>query len=94
MNSYELLYIVKADMEEEARAALISRFSDLIVAAGGEITESDEWGKKKFAYPINYVNEGYYVLVNFKSQSTLIAELERNFRITEDTIRFMIVKKD
>ena len=94
MNSYELLYIVKADMEEEARAALISRFSDLIVAAGGEITESDEWGKKKFAYPINYVNEGYYVLVNFKSQPTLIAELERNVRITEDTIRFMIVKKD
>ena len=94
MNSYELLYIVKADMEEEARTALISRFSDLIVAAGGEITESDEWGKKKFAYPINYVNEGYYVLVNFKSQPTLIAELERNFRITEDTIRFMIVKKD
>ena len=94
MNSYELLYIVKADMEEEARAALISRFSDLIVAAGGEITESDEWGKKKFASPINYVNEGYYVLVNFKSQPTLIAELERNFRITEDTVRFMIVKKD
>ena len=94
MNSDELLYIVKADMEEEARAALISRFSDLIVAAGGEITESDEWGKKKFAYPINYVNEGYYVLVNFKSQPTLIAELERNFRITEDTVRFMIVKKD
>ena len=94
MNSYELLYIVKADMEEEARAALISRFSDLIVAAGAEITESDEWGKKKFAYPINYVNEGYYVLVNFKSQPTLIAELERNFRITEDTVRFMIVKKD
>ncbi len=94
MNSYELLYIVKADMEEEARTALISRFSDLIVAAGGEITESDEWGKKKFAYPINYVNEGYYVLVNFKSQPTLIAELERNFRITEDTVRFMIVKKD
>ena len=81
-------------MVEEARAALISRFSDLIVAAGGEITESDEWGKKKFAYPINYVNEGYYVLVNFKSQPTLIAELERNFRITEDTVRFMIVKKD
>ena len=94
MNSYELLYIVKADMEEEARTALIYRFSDLIVAAGGEITESDEWGKKKFAYPINYVNEGYYVLVNFKSQPTLIAELERNFRITEDTVRFMIVKKD
>ena len=94
MNSYELLYIVKADMEDEARTSLISRFSDLIVADGGEIVETDEWGKRKFAYPINYVNEGYYVLVNFKAQPSLIAELERNFRITEDTIRFMIVKKD
>lgn len=94
MNSYELLYIVKADMEDEARTALISRFSDLIVADGGEIVETDEWGKRKFAYPINYINEGYYVLVNFKAQPSLIAELERNFRITEDTIRFMFVKKD
>ena len=94
MNSYELLYIVKADMEDEARTALIFRFSDLIVADGGEIVETDEWGKRRFAYPINYVNEGYYVLVNFKAQPSLIAELERNFRITEDTIRFMIVKKD
>ncbi len=94
MNNYELLYIVKADMEEEARTSLISKFADLIVSNGGEIVETDEWGKKKFAYPINYVNDGYYVLVNFKAQPSLIAELERNFRITEDTIRFMIVKKD
>ena len=94
MNSYELLYIVKADMEEEARTALISRFSDLIVNNGGEIVETDEWGKRRFAYPINYINEGYYVLVNFKAQPTVIAELERNCRITEDTIRFMCIKKD
>ena len=94
MNSYELLYIVKADMEEEARTALISRFSDLIVNNGGEIVETDEWGKRRFAYPINYINEGYYVLVNFKAQPTVIAEVERNFRITEDTIRFMCIKKD
>ena len=94
MNSYELLYIVKADMEEEARTALISRFSDLIVNNGGEIVETDEWGKRRFAYPFNYINEGYYVLVNFKAQPAVIAELEINFRITEDTIRFMCIKKD
>lgn len=81
-------------MEEEARTALISRFSDLIVNNGGEIVETDEWGKRRFAYPINYINEGYYVLVNFKAQPAVIAELERNFRITEDTIRFMCIKKD
>ena len=94
MNSYELLYIVKADMEEEARTALISRFSDLIVNNGGEIVETDEWGKRRLAYEINDRTEGYYVLVNFKAQPTVIAELERNFRITEDTIRFMCIKKD
>jgi small subunit ribosomal protein S6 len=94
MNSYELLYILKAGLEDEAREALIKRFDDLIVNDGGEVTETDEWGNRRFAYPINYQNEGYYVLVNFKAQPSLIEELSRNFRITEDTIRFMIVKKD
>jgi len=94
MNSYELLYIVKADMEEEARTALISRFSDLIVNNGGEIVETDEWGKRRFAYPINYINEGYYVLVNFKAQPTVIAELERNFRINENIMRYIVIKKE
>ena len=94
MNNYELLYILKADMEDEARSALIKRFDDLIVEDGGEVTETDEWGMRRFAYPINYQNEGYYVLVNFKAQPSLIEEIERVFRITEDTIRFMIVKRD
>ena len=94
MNSYELLYIVKADMEDEARTALISRFSDLIVADGGEIVETDEWGKRKFAYPINYINDGYYVLVNFKAKPELPAELERNFKISEFVMRYMVIRKD
>ena len=94
MNNYEALYVLKPDMEDEARAELISKFSGIITEDGGEIEGIDEWGKRRLAYPINYINEGYYVLVNFKAQPSLIAELERNFRITEDTIRFMIVKKD
>ena len=94
MNSYELLYIVKADMEDEARTALISRFSDLIVADGGEIVETDEWGKRKFAYPINYVNEGYYVLVDFAADPQLPRELERNFKNDESILRYMVTRKE
>ncbi len=94
MNSYEALYIVKPDMEDEARAALISRFAEIIAANGGEVEATEEWGKKRLAYPINYINEGYYVLVNFKAPATLPIELERNFKISEDVMRFMVIKKD
>ena len=81
-------------MEDEARADLISRYASLITDNGGEIESSEEWGIRKFAYPINYVNEGYYVLVNFKAPAELIEELTRVFRINENTIRNMIIKRD
>ena len=81
-------------MEDEARAALISRFAEIIAANGGEVEATEEWGKKRLAYPINYINEGYYVLVNFKAPATLPIELERNFKISEDVMRFMVIKKD
>ena len=94
MNSYELLLVVKADMEDEQREALFTRFQDIIKNDGGEIGEVDEWGKRKLAYPINYINDGYYILMNFKANPDLPTELERNFRISEDVMRFMITKKD
>ncbi len=94
MNKYEVLYIIKPDVEDEPRAQLIARFADVITNNGGEIEQTDEWGKRKFAYPINYIEEGYYVLVNFKAEPGFPAELERNFRITENVLRFIIIKKD
>lgn len=94
MNSYEALYIVKPDMEDEARTSLIARFAEIITTNGGEIENTDEWGKKRLAYPINYINEGYYVLVNFKAPATLPIELERNFKINENVMRFMVIRKD
>lgn len=68
MNSYEVLYIVKPDMEEEARAALIAKFSDLVKDNGGEVENVEEWGLRKLAYAINYITDGYYVLMNFKAK--------------------------
>lgn len=94
MNSYELLYIIKPTVEEEARAALIARFADIVKGDNGEVESIDEWGMRKLAYAINYISEGYYVLMNFKAAPALPAELERNLKISEDVMRFMVVKKE
>lgn len=94
MNSYELLYIIKPTVEEEARAALIARFADIVKGDNGEVESIDEWGMRKLAYAINYISEGYYVLMNFKAIPALPAELERNLKISEDVMRFMVVKKE
>ncbi len=94
MNSYELLYIIKPTVEEEARAALIARFADIVKADNGEVENIDEWGMRKLAYSIDYISEGYYVLMNFKANPGLPIELERNLKISEDVMRFMVVKKE
>jgi len=94
MNSYELLYIIKPTVEEEARAALIARFADIVKNDNGEVENIDEWGMKKLAYAIDYISEGYYVLMNFKAKADLPVELERNLKISEDVMRFMVVKKE
>ena len=65
MNKYEILYIIDNDVSEEDKAALVDRFSDLVVKLGGTVDGIDKWGTRKYAYPINDKNEGYYVLMNF-----------------------------
>ena len=94
MYNYETLFILKPELEEEAIQANISKFSEIISKGGGEVEKVDEWGKKKLAYPIDYHNEGYYVLTTFKSDGDLPRELERNFRITEDVMRFLVKRTD
>jgi len=94
MVQYESLYIIKPDVEDEARAALIQKFSEIVTGAGGEVENIDEWGKRKLAYPINYIGEGYYVLMNFKADPGLPAELERNFKISDFVMRYMVIKKE
>ena len=93
MAKYETMLITSAALDEEATAALVGKFKTLI-ENNGTIDSIDEWGKRRLAYPINDLNEGYYVLMTCEAKPELPAELERNFRITEDTVRFMIVKKD
>ena len=94
MTKYESMYILDPTLEDEARTALIERFADIVKADGGEIESIDEWGKRKLAYPINYISEGYYVLMTFAAPSTVPAELERNYRIVESVLRHVVIKKE
>ena len=82
MQNYETLFVVDVTLGEEAVKTMVEKFTTLI-AENGEITEVNEWGKRKLAYEIDYKSEGYYVLVNFKSAADFPAELGRIFNITE-----------
>ena len=90
--SYETLFVVSGNLAEDASKAIVEKFVNLINANASDV-EVNEWGKRRLAYPINYVTEGYYVLVNFKSESGFPLELERVFGITEGVLRYITTTK-
>lgn len=92
MNKYESMYILKPDMEEEARKAIIERFKTLVESNGGKVEKVDEWGSRKLAYEIDYIKEGYYVLMTFEAGSELPAELERNYNISDSVLRYNVIR--
>lgn len=91
--SYETLFVVNPQLTEEATKAMIEKFTALI-AEHGTVESVNEWGKRRLAYPIDDLNEGYYVLVNFKAACNFPAELERIFRITDGIMRAIVVRLD
>ena len=91
-NSYELLFIVDGTLSEEAIKALVDKFTALI-AENGTISEVNEWGKRRLAYAIEDMTEGYYVLVEFNSKPEFPAELDRIYNITEEVMRSIIIAK-
>ncbi|MBR2335651.1 MAG: 30S ribosomal protein S6 [Clostridia bacterium] len=91
MNSYETLFITDLSNGEEATKATVNKFTGLI-GSNGEIVEVSEWGKRRLAYPINDMNEGYYTVVTHKSPASFLAELDRLFNIDESIMRSMTVK--
>lgn len=92
LNAYELMYVIDALKTEDEIAALVAKFSELI-AKHGEIESVDEWGKRRLAYEIDHKTEGYYVLVNFKSDADFPAELNRVMGITDGILRCMVIRK-
>lgn len=92
-SSYETVFIVDLSLGDEAVAALVQKFTTLI-AENGTITETSEWGKRKLAYPINDLTDGYYTLVKFTAPAEFPAELDRVFNITDGIMRSMTVKPE
>jgi len=93
INNYETVFIVNPDLDEEKTEAVVTKIKSLIESAG-TIESVDVWGRRKLAYEINDRTEGYYVLVNFSSKSDFPAELDRIYKITEDIMRSIIIKKN
>ncbi len=92
MNRYEMLYVLKSEITDEAKDAVIAKFEKLVVENGGTVESTERWGIKKLAYPINYKNDGYFVLMTFAAPTTMVAELKRVAWIQDEVIRRMITK--
>jgi len=92
MNQYEVMYIIDTALEDQARADLVARFSGLVESNGGQVDRVDEWGKRRLAYAIDYKTEGYYVLMYITAPTDLPRELERNFKISESVLRYLVIR--
>lgn len=94
MHTYEIALILSEKLEEEARQAAITQVQDYVTRFGGTVTKVDEWGRKRLAYKIDKMNEGYYYFISVQGGSELPNELEHNLRIMEPVIRYLVVRKD
>ena len=93
MNKYEVLYIISVDTPDEKKEEIIKKFSSFVESKGGVVDGIDKWGVKKLAYPINFKNEGYYVLMNFQLAGTEVDGLKSLMTINESVVRVQIVRK-
>ena len=91
LNSYESLFIVDLSNGEEAAKATVNKFTSLM-AENGEIVDIADWGKRRLAYPINDMNEGYFTVVTFKAEASFPAELERLYNIDENVMRSIVIR--
>ncbi|EPY08536.1 30S ribosomal protein S6 [Paenibacillus sp. E194] len=91
MRKYELMYIIRPDVEQEAVQAVVEKFQGVISNGGGEITKHDVMGKRRLAYEIKKLRDGVYVLVNFTAEPAVVAELDRQLKIADEIIRHLVV---
>ncbi len=94
MRAYEIMYIIRPNIEDEAKKALVERFNTILTDNGAELTEAKEWGKRRLAYEINDFRDGYYQLVKVSSDAAAVEEFSRLAKISEDIIRHMVTKDE
>ncbi|HBT19851.1 MAG TPA: 30S ribosomal protein S6 [Peptococcaceae bacterium] len=93
MRSYETLFIINPELDDEGIKAVIEKYTKLLKDQGAEVISVDEWGRRRLAYEIKKHKEGYYVLINFDAEPQALKELERIFRIDSNILRFIIVNR-
>ncbi|MBQ8291461.1 MAG: 30S ribosomal protein S6 [Clostridia bacterium] len=92
MAKYEMLYLINNDLTDEAKEAKIAKYEGVVTSMGGAVASTDKWGTKKTAYPINFKNEAYYVLMTFEADGKVVEELKRVAGIDADVVRRLITK--
>lgn len=93
MNQYEMVLILKDGLEEDERNQVLDRLKDAI-NQNGTVGEIDDWGTRKLAYEINYNKDGYYYVLNYEADPSVVAEVERRARILDQILRYLTVKKE
>lgn len=94
MSKYELAVVVSAKLEDDARAEVIEKVKAPVTRFGGNVTDVDEWGKRRLAYEIQKMKEAYYYFVHFESETTTPGEIEQRIRIMDGVIRYLCVKQE
>ena len=94
MRAYEIMYIIRPNIEDEAKKTLVERFDSVLTENGAEIRESKEWGKRRLAYEINDFRDGYYQIVKVNSDPAAVEEFSRLAKINEDIIRHIVIKEE
>lgn len=94
MKAYELMLILRPNLEDEAREAVLEKVRGIITAEGGSVDSEESWGKRRLAHEINHTEEGDYVVIQLHAGTAAVAELDRVMHITDQVLRFMIVRRD
>lgn len=94
MNKYELAVVVSAKIEDDERAVTVEKAKALVERFGGQITNVDDWGKRRLAYEVQKMKEAYYYFIQFEAESTAPVEIESRIRIMDNVIRYLCVRQD
>ena len=94
MNKYELAMVVNAKIEDEAREAVVEKAKGYVTRYGGTISDVEAWGKKKLAYEIQKMQDGYFYFIQFEADATAPAQIESHMRIMDNVLRYLVVRKD
>ncbi len=93
MSKYELAFVVSANIDDDERDGVVEKVKALVERFGGQISDMDEWGKRKLAYPIQHMDEGYYYFLHFEADTSAPGQIEERIRIMDNVIRYLCVKQ-